>query len=286
MNINLPTKLLTLLFLVNSTTYASLQTGEDGRLVYSSGFIPWTTKQGADGRIINYPSNTDWLVREGSDGRVIVYPNNINWTAKEGSDGRIVPYPNSYEWSVKEGSDGRLVPYKNTDFDTKEGADGRIIAYPKWIGHEILDTRTLILIEVLKLHDDIDIFEMLKFMGYVEDATTQKRAVTNELTYQEGQINGIELAFDQLESNPLLYGYIKKSDHEKELEELISLQKRSTTNYTDGWFFIPSYGWVWTSNSAYPYFYVHNDNDWMYFQSGNEKPKFYSYKTKDWVTFE
>ena len=98
-----------------------------------------------------------WKVKVGSDGRVIVYPNNLKWTAKEGSDGRIVPYPNSINWNVREGSDGTLVPYRSSDYYTLEGGDGRLISYPKWIGQKHHDFRTLILFEIQKLHDDIDI---------------------------------------------------------------------------------------------------------------------------------
>lgn len=58
------------------------------------------------------------------------------------------------------------------------------------------------------------------------------------------------------------------------------------THYTEGWFYHPSRGWMWTNRYAYPYFYDSKDKDWMYFQSGNEKPKFYRYKTKTWLTVE
>ena len=56
--------------------------------------------------------------------------------------------------------------------------------------------------------------------------------------------------------------------------------------YTEGWFFLPNRGWMWTNRSAYPYFFDYEDKDWMYFQSGEEKPKFYRYKTKTWLTIE
>jgi hypothetical protein len=58
------------------------------------------------------------------------------------------------------------------------------------------------------------------------------------------------------------------------------------THYTEGWFYHPSRGWMWTNREAYPYFYDATDKDWMYFQSGNDKPKFYRYKTKTWLTVE
>ena len=200
MNIKLLLKVFTITLVADSTSYAILQEGSDGRIVYSPGTIPWTTKQGADGRIISYPSGVDWKVKEGSDGRVIVYPNNLKWTAKEGSDGRIVPYPNSINWNVREGSDGTLVPYRSSDYYTQEGGDGRLISYPKWIGQKHHDFRTLILIEIQKLHDDIDILTILKFMGFVDDISgSQKNSIKDSLTYEQGRIDGLEIAFDEIE---------------------------------------------------------------------------------------
>jgi hypothetical protein len=66
--------------------------------------------------------------------------------------------------------------------------------------------------------------------------------------------------------------------------DYIGATESSDTHYTEGWFYNPSRGWMWTDSTAYPYFYDATDKDWMYFQSGNDKPKFYRYKTKTWLT--
>ena len=68
--------------------------------------------------------------------------------------------------------------------------------------------------------------------------------------------------------------------------DYIGATDSNATHYTEGWFYHPSRGWMWTDRSAYPYFYDATDKDWMYFQSGNDKPKFYRYKTKTWLTVE
>ena len=68
--------------------------------------------------------------------------------------------------------------------------------------------------------------------------------------------------------------------------DYIGASDSNATHYTEGWFYHPSRGWMWTDRLAYPYFYDATDKDWMYFQSGNEKPKFYRYKTKTWLTVE
>ena len=68
--------------------------------------------------------------------------------------------------------------------------------------------------------------------------------------------------------------------------ELKGMKADNVTPIVNDWYYVPNRGWFWTSKDVYPYTYSVEDNDWMYFQSGNEKPKFYRYKTKDWVTFE
>lgn len=62
--------------------------------------------------------------------------------------------------------------------------------------------------------------------------------------------------------------------------------ERKFTHYTEGWFYYPGRGWMWTNGKAYPYFYDATDKDWMYFMSGNDKPKFYSYKTSTWLILD
>jgi uncharacterized repeat protein (TIGR02543 family) len=68
--------------------------------------------------------------------------------------------------------------------------------------------------------------------------------------------------------------------------ELKGMKADNVTPIVNDWYYVPNRGWFWTSKDVYPYTYSVEDNDWMYFQSGNERPKFYRYKTKDWVTFE
>lgn len=58
------------------------------------------------------------------------------------------------------------------------------------------------------------------------------------------------------------------------------------TPYTEGWFYLPGRGWLFTNKSSYPYLYDNTSNGWLYFQSGGEKPRFYNYGTKAWITIE
>ena len=77
---------------------------------------------------------------------------------------------------------------------------------------------------------------------------------------------------------------MKKSEHEREIEDIISIITTNTTHYTEGWFYYPSRGWMWTDRSAYPYFYDATDKDWML--SVRERQAQVRYKTKTWLTIE
>ena len=56
-----------------------------------------------------------------------------------------------------------------------------------------------------------------------------------------------------------------------------------STPYTEGWFFIPDRGWLYTTKSIFPYFYDAATKSWMYFLSGYDLPRFYHFGTKSWI---
>ena len=60
-------------------------------------------------------------------------------------------------------------------------------------------------------------------------------------------------------------------------------QETNSKPYTNDWFYR---GWMWTSDSTFPYFYDQNTTDWLHFENGNSKPTFYEYKTKKWIRIE
>jgi hypothetical protein len=109
---------------------------------------------------------------------------------------------------------------------------------------------------------------------------------TTRTYYQEEVDKLVNDAKTSVTSNPSAYNLVTKSSYDQMMSELMSASDSNATHYTEGWFYLPSRGWMWTDRSVYPYFYDSEDNDWMYFQSGNEKPRFYRYKTKAWLTIE
>ena len=58
------------------------------------------------------------------------------------------------------------------------------------------------------------------------------------------------------------------------------------TPYTEGWFYLPGRGWLFTNKNAYPYLYDDSSSSWLYFQSGGDLPRFYHYGTQAWMTME
>ena len=66
----------------------------------------------------------------------------------------------------------------------------------------------------------------------------------------------------------------------------IDLGQSQLTPYTNSWFYIPSRGWMWSSNSVFPWFYESNSRQWYYFRAGSNKPLFYDNSNKRWLNLE
>ena len=87
-------------------------------------------------------------------------------------------------------------------------------------------------------------------------------------------------------SNPSAYNLVTQSAYDGMMNELMSASGADTTPYSEGWFYLPNQGWLWTNRTSYPYFYDSTSKAWMYFQAGNEKPRFYHYGSKEWMSIE
>jgi predicted outer membrane repeat protein len=127
----------------------------------------------------------------------------------------------------------------------------------------------------------------------IESALSEARPATAEAIanakaegIEEGKALGKSEGESSVTSNPSAYNLVTQDAYDQMIGELISSSETNATHYTEGWFYNPSRGWMWTNREAYPYFYDATDKDWIYFQSGNDKPKFYRYKTKTWLTVE
>ena len=119
-----------------------------------------------------------------------------------------------------------------------------------------------------------------------EKLIAESKAISKANGIEEGKLLGKLEGESSVTSNPSAYNLVTQEAYDQMMNDLMSASDSNATHYTEGWFYLPSRGWMWTNREAYPYFYDSEDNDWMYFQSGEEKPKFYRYKTKAWLTIE
>jgi hypothetical protein len=59
---------------------------------------------------------------------------------------------------------------------------------------------------------------------------------------------------------------------------------RSGETTASTWFYEPQLGWIWTSETAYPYFYSEDRVGWLYYKSGEGNArKFYDYFNESWL---
>ena len=83
---------------------------------------------------------------------------------------------------------------------------------------------------------------------------------------------------DFIATNALDYGYAP----------LVELTSTGATPHTNGWYYQPTWGWMWTSESIFPYVYRSDTEGktagWMYFKEGSGSPiYFYSYEDQKWT---
>tara|TARA_B100001057_G_scaffold470519_1_gene531910 strand:+ start:121 stop:423 length:303 start_codon:yes stop_codon:yes gene_type:complete len=71
-------------------------------------------------------------------------------------------------------------------------------------------------------------------------------------------------------SNPTAYNLVTQSAYDEMMNELTSASNADTPPYSEGWFYLPNQGWLWTTRTTYPYFFDNTSKAWMYFQSGKK----------------
>jgi len=88
----------------------------------------------------------------------------------------------------------------------------------------------------------------------------------------------------QNENNESRYEFYFHKDNLEVFKSLIDLT--CDKPYTNGWYYTPKDGWLWTTEEFFPFIYSASKSGWLYFQSRNMKLRFYDYKTKSWGTLE
>jgi hypothetical protein len=71
------------------------------------------------------------------------------------------------------------------------------------------------------------------------------------------------------------------------LVPLTSLTATGATPHTNGWYYQPEWGWVWTNANVFPYVYRSplggKQAGWLYFREGSAPPYFHDYATGTWT---
>lgn len=71
------------------------------------------------------------------------------------------------------------------------------------------------------------------------------------------------------------------------LAPLSNLTATGATPHTNGWYYQPEWGWVWTNANVFPYVYRSplggKQAGWLYFREGSAPPYFHDYATGTWT---
>jgi hypothetical protein len=73
----------------------------------------------------------------------------------------------------------------------------------------------------------------------------------------------------------------------RELAPLSNLTATGATPHTNGWYYQPEWGWIWTNANTFPYVYRSSSGGkqagWLYFREGSAPPYFHDYATGTWT---
>lgn len=84
-------------------------------------------------------------------------------------------------------------------------------------------------------------------------------------------------------ANPTSYDLIRKIDHEEIIEGFQVSGDSLNTPCTEGWFFVPNRGWLWTTTTVFPWIYDNGSKNWFYFQKGQSMPVFFDNNLQRWI---
>ena len=150
-------------------------------------------------------------------------------------------------------SDSSLINYFNTQISLEKsishnaGYDEGKLAGQKEVIDEIIDV-----VNDIAIANDLNITDDLKSYSHSDFLTS---------------LGTIDLASIQLV-----------------VEQFIDYSETEHSPYTDGWFYNPNQGWLWSDKSVYPYFFK-TDMGWIYFKSGYSTPRFYNFTAQKWFSF-
>ena len=104
----------------------------------------------------------------------------------------------------------------------------------------------------------------------------------HQLGKSSARLSGEEDGRNSVLTNPYSYNLVTKLEYDQ-MAESLRMPDTNATPYTEGWFFIPDRGWMWTINQTFPWFYDSDTSDWVYFKQGGTLPRYYNYNSKKWL---
>lgn len=62
---------------------------------------------------------------------------------------------------------------------------------------------------------------------------------------------------------------------------------RTASDTSSIWFYDQALGWVWTTETVYPFFYQHSSQGWLFYHTSSSNPRsFYDFNKQEWLSVE
>jgi hypothetical protein len=125
-------------------------------------------------------------------------------------------------------------------------------------------------------------------------------------SYQLGFSEGNFTRTEEIRQNPNAYGLYTILDREQAIAEGIALASAkvqaelaqeglslkfyedaamdASAIHTNGWFYQPDFGWMWSDRSAYPYVFLNEGSNWFYHNKESQEGYFYyNFTSQSWI---
>jgi endonuclease I len=99
-------------------------------------------------------------------------------------------------------------------------------------------------------------------------------------SHESGRYQGYQEALNEVRENPSMIGMIPQSWY------FNLINRKKFLPYTNGWFYEPTMGWLFTQSSIFPYIFQSSSSNWLYFKAEDNTPSFYNYDTQQWFRLE
>lgn len=102
--------------------------------------------------------------------------------------------------------------------------------------------------------------------------------------YESGKADGIK----EVQNQPSNFGLVPKSTYQQvpSPSSSKSINEIESTPYTQGWFYSPDAGWLWTNSKAFPHFFEASSSKWIYFKEGSDPSLFFDYDLNTWSSLK